>query len=151
MNKDISKIKDNIKSLDVKKKSKSLLNEFKDFINKGNAMDLAVGVVIGAAFGKIVTSIVSDILMPIIGALVGGIDFSSLSVTIGKAQINYGNFINNVVDFVIIAFFIFLFVKFINKLTKKKEDAKPAEATKSKEEILLEQILLELKKQNKSK
>src|SRR5574344_523063 len=147
MNKDISKIKDNIKSLDVKKKSKSLLNEFKDFINKGNAMDLAVGVVIGAAFGKIVT----DILMPIIGALVGGIDFSSLSITIGKAQINYGNFINNVVDFVIIAFFIFLFVKFINKLTKKKEDAKPAEATKSKEEILLEQILLELKKQNKSK
>jgi large conductance mechanosensitive channel len=130
---------------DVKKKSKGLMNEFKLFMAKGNAIDLAVGVVIGSAFGKIVSSIVDDILMPIIGVLIGGIDFTTLSITIGDANIKYGIFINNVVDFIIIAFFIFLFVKFINHLTRKKEEEKPV--SKSNEVILLEQILAELKKE----
>ena len=130
---------------DVRKKSKGLMNEFKLFMSKGNAIDLAVGVVIGSAFGKIVTSIVDDMLMPIIGVLIGGIDFTTLSVTIGNANIKYGIFINNVVDFIIIAFFIFLFVKFINHLARKKEETKPT--TKSDEVVLLEQILVELKKE----
>src|SRR5574344_104521 len=118
----------------IKDKSKGLINEFKSFITKGNAMDLAVGIIIGSAFGKIVTSIVNDILMPIIGAIIGGIDFSSLSITIGSANIKYGNFINNVVDFIIMAFYIFLFVKLINKLDKKNEK----EPTKTDETKLLE-------------
>ena len=106
--------------------------EFKKFISKGNVIDLAVGVIIGGAFGKIVTSLVNDILMPIIGAIIGGIDFSDLSLTIGKAKITYGMFIQNVIDFLIIAFCIFIFIRMINKLTEmthkleknKKEDEK---------------------------
>ena len=137
-------MKKKINVKDVREKSKGLMNEFKLFMAKGNAIDLAVGVVIGSAFGKIVTSIVDDILMPIIGVLIGGIDFTTLSVTIGNANIKYGIFINNVVDFIIIAFFIFLFVKFINSLTRKKEETKIE--TKSNEVILLEQILEELKR-----
>src|SRR5574344_1826237 len=123
----------------IKDKSKELINEFKSFITKGNAMDLAVGVIIGSAFGKIVTSIVNDILMPIIGCLIGGINFSNLSIKVGEATINYGNFINNVVDFIIIAFFIFLFVKFINKLAHKKDKEETKAIVKSDETILLEQ------------
>ena len=138
-------MKKKINVKDVREKSKGLMNEFKLFMAKGNAIDLAVGVVIGSAFGKIVTSIVDDILMPIIGVLIGGIDFTTLSITIGKANIKYGIFINNVVDFIIIAFFIFLFVKFINSLTRKKEETKAE--TKSNEVKLLEQILEELKKE----
>ncbi len=137
-------MKKKINVKDVREKSKGLMNEFKLFMAKGNAIDLAVGVVIGSAFGKIVTSIVDDILMPIIGVLIGGIDFTTLSVTIGNANIKYGIFINNVVDFIIIAFFIFLFVKFINSLTRKKEETKIE--TKSNEVMLLEQILEELKR-----
>lgn len=140
-------MKSKIDVREVKEKSKGLMDEFKVFMAKGNAMDLAVGVVIGSAFGKIVTSIVDDILMPVIGVLIGGIDFSDLSVTIGNANIKYGIFINNVVDFIIIAFFIFLFVKFINKLTHKKEEVK--KETKSHDTELLESILEELKKVNK--
>lgn len=137
-------MKKEINIKEIKNKGKGFINEFKTFIAKGNAMDLAVGVIIGSAFGKIVTSIVSDILMPIIGALIGGIDFSSLSITIGNANIKYGNFINNVIDFIIIAFFIFLFVKLINKFTAKNEPAK--EPVKTDEVKLLENILAELKK-----
>ena len=110
-----------------------MFEEFKKFISKGNVVDLAVGVIIGGAFGKIVSSLVNDILMPIIGAIIGGIDFSDLSIKIGNAKIMYGMFIQNVIDFLIIAFCVFLFVKAINKLTdvtsklenkRKKKDAK---------------------------
>ena len=125
--------------------------EFKKFISKGNVIDLAVGVIIGGAFGKIVTSLVNDILMPIIGAIIGGIDFSDLSLTIGKAKITYGMFIQNVIDFLIIAFCIFIFIKMINKLTdmthklekNKKEDEK--EEVVETELSILKEIRDELK------
>ena len=85
-----------------------MFKEFKEFISKGNVLDLAVGVIVGGAFGKIVTSLVDDIIMPIIGLIIGGIDFSGLSLKIGDATVKYGMFIQNVVNFLIIAFSIFL-------------------------------------------
>lgn len=106
---------------------KKIINEFKTFIERGNVVDLAVGVVMGSAFSKIVTSVVDDLLMPIIGIIIGGHDFSNLSIKVGESTIRYGSLINNVINFFIIAFCIFLLVKFINKLTsinKKKEDKK---------------------------
>ncbi len=106
-----------------------MLKEFKEFAMKGNVIDLAVGVIIGGAFGKIVTSLVNDIIMPLLGLLLGRIDFKSLSLPVGKATINYGIFLNNVVDFLIIAFSIFIVIKQLNRLTKKKEEA-PAPTTK---------------------
>lgn len=131
---------------------KKVLKEFKTFIERGNVLDLAVGVVIGAAFGKIVTSLVDDILMPLIGIIIGGIDFSGLTLTIGDAVIKYGQFIQNIINFLIVAFCIFIIVKAINKLTNKKEDDKANETPKKKEEVvLLEEIRNLLKKQNKSK
>ena len=138
----------------MKEKCTKILKEFKQFIERGNVVDLAVGVVIGSAFSKIVTSVVNDLLTPIIGIILGGLDFSNLSVTIGNSSINYGLFINNVIDFFIIAICVFLLVKFINKLTKKKEvkeETKVEEPKKSNEEVLLEEILKELKKNNKKK
>lgn len=122
-----------------------MLKEFKAFISRGNVIDLAVGVVIGGAFGKIVSSLVGDIIMPAIGILSGGISFKDLSVNIGEASINYGLFLQSVVDFLIIALTIFLFVKFINKLRKSK-----AEAPKMppREEQLLEEIRDLLKELN---
>lgn len=137
----------------MKDKCKKIIGEFKTFIERGNVVDLAVGVVIGSAFSKIVTSVVNDLLTPLIGIVLGGLDFSNLSITIGDAQINYGLFINNVIDFFIIAVCVFLLVKFINKLTKKKEvkEEIKEEPKKTNEEILLEDILKELKKNNKSK
>jgi len=106
-----------------------MLKEFKAFIMRGNVMDLAVGVIIGGAFGKIVASLVNDILMPLIGLLIGGIDFSSLAFTVGKATVTYGNFINNLIDFFIIALVIFLMVKGLNSLQKKPAPAPAAEPT----------------------
>ena len=129
-----------------------IISEFKKFISKGNVVDLAVGVVIGGAFSKIVSSLVNDIIMPIIGILIGGIDFTSLTLKINDATINFGLFFQNIIDFLIIAFCIFLIVKFINKLTslkKKKEVEVKEEAKKSNEELLLEEILKEIKKNNK--
>ena len=132
-----------------------ILNEFKAFAVKGNAVDMAVGVIIGGAFGKIVSSIVNDIIMPPIGWLIGGVNFSDLkfelpSVKIGEetmlaATINYGAFIQTIIDFVIIAFCVFMLVKGINKLAnlkKKEEGAAPApEAPKpTNEELLLTEI-----------
>jgi len=105
-----------------------MLKEFKAFILRGNVMDLAVGVIIGAAFGKIIASLVNDILMPLIGLLIGGIDFNSLAVTVGSAEVKYGLFINNIIDFLIIALVIFLMVKGVNNLTRKPAPA-PAEPT----------------------
>ena len=96
-----------------------MLKEFKEFIMRGNVMDLAVAVIIGGAFGKIITSLVSDIIMPLIGLIIGGIDFTGLAFTVGSAKVTYGNFINNVIDFLIIALVIFLMIKAIDSLKKK--------------------------------
>ncbi|WP_018751792.1 large conductance mechanosensitive channel protein MscL [Paenibacillus sanguinis] len=114
--------------------------EFRAFALKGNVLDLAVGVIIGAAFGKIVTSVVEDLITPIIGLLLGGIDLSGLQFTYGDAVLKYGNFLQTVLDFFIIAMSIFLFVKLINKFKhaeQKKPEAPPAP---SKEEVLLAEI-----------
>ena len=117
------------------------IKEFKEFAVKGNVMDMAVGVIIGAAFGKIVTSLVNDILMPIIGMLTGGIDFTGLKATIGEANITYGQFVQSVIDFVIVAFCIFLMLKGINKLNRKKEEpAEPAAPAGPTQEELLAEI-----------
>lgn len=129
-----------------------MIKEFKEFIQRGNVIDLAVGVIIGAAFGKIVSSLVDDILMPVLGIILGKIDFTSLTVTVGSAVIKYGSFIQNLIDFIIVAFCIFLIVKFVNKLTKKKKEEKKAEPpAPSKEELLLTEIRDILKKENKKK
>ena len=122
------------------------IKEFKEFAMQGNVMDMAVGVIIGGAFGKIVTSIVDDILMPLIGTLIGK-DFADLSCVINGATVKYGNFVQNVVDFLIIAFCIFLIIKAINKVSKKKEAAPEAPAEPSNEEKLLGEIRDLLKKQ----
>ena len=115
------------------------IKEFKEYAVKGNVMDMAVGVIIGGAFGKIVTSLVNDILMPVLGILTGGIDFTGLKATIGDANITYGQFVQSVIDFVIIAFCIFLMIKGMNKLNKKKEEPAPeAPAGPTQEELLAE-------------
>lgn len=124
-----------------------MLQEFKKFALKGNVLDLAIGVIIGGAFGKIVTSLVNDLLMPIIGLLLGGVDFSGLQWTIGDAVITYGAFIQSVVDFVIIALSIFLFIKAINRFKKKEEEKPSAPPEPSKEELLLTEIRDILKEQ----
>ena len=126
---------------------KKIFKEFKTFIERGNVIDLAVGVVIGSAFGKIVSSLVDDIIMPLIGIIIGGLDFSNLFIKVGDAKIMYGSFINNVIDFLIIAICIFIFVKLMNKFMKKKEEEKPAPPVKSDEVKLLEEIRDLMKKQ----
>lgn len=127
-----------------------MLKEFKQFIARGNVVDLAVGVIVGGAFGKIVTSLVNDIMMPLIGIVIGGIDFSNLSITFRDATITYGAFIQNIIDFLIISACIFLFVKFINGLSKPKKEEKPKEVKKSDDVILLEEIRDLLKKETKT-
>jgi len=132
---------------------KKIIEEFKDFAVKGNAIELAVGVVIGSAFGKIVTSLVEDIIMPLVGLLIGGIDFTGLKFSMnlsGKTvvSINYGNFIQAAVNFLIISFSIFLFIKLINKFKQNEEEEKD-EPKISNEEILLREIR-DLLKENKS-
>ena len=116
------------------------VKEFKEFAVKGNVMDMAVGVIIGGAFGKIVTSVVDDLLMPIVGMLTGGVNFTDLSVKVGEATLKYGNLIQNVLDFLIVAFCIFLMVKGINKLKKEPEPEAEAPAEPSAEEKLLTEI-----------
>ena len=125
------------------------IKEFKEFAVKGNVMDMAVGVIIGGAFGKIVTSLVNDVFMPIIGIITGGIDFTDLSVKVGEAEIKYGQFIQNVVDFILVALCIFLVIKAINKFKKKEEEKPAAPPEPSKEEKLLGEIRDLLKEQNK--
>jgi len=130
-----------------------LLKEFKDFAMRGNVIDLAVGVVIGGAFGKIVASLVADVIMPPIGLLVGGVNFTDLKwemkpaglvdgVQQAAVTLNYGNFLQVTFDFIIVAFAIFLFIKAINRLSRKKEEApvQKAAAVASKEEVLLTEI-----------
>ncbi len=111
--------------------------EFKDFLNRGSVMDLAVGVIIGAAVTAVVNSLVEDIISPIIGMFLGGVDFSNLSWQIGDAQILYGAFINALINFFIVAFVLFLIVRSFNKINKKKEDDAPSGPT---EVELLQQI-----------
>lgn len=127
----------------------SFLTEFKDFAMRGNVIDLAVGVVIGAAFGKIVTSLVDDVLMPPIGYLTGGIDFSEkklvlkasdASHNIPEVAVKYGNFLNTLIQFVIIAFCIFLVVKVINQLNRKKAETPGVPPAPTKQEVLLTEI-----------
>ncbi|HVN71051.1 MAG TPA: large-conductance mechanosensitive channel protein MscL [Desulfomonilia bacterium] len=127
-----------------------MLQEFKTFAVKGNVVDMAVGIIIGAAFGKIVSSLVGDVIMPPIGLILGGVDFSNLTIVlkgaVGKApavSLNYGKFIQTVIDFMIIAFSIFILVKGINTLKRKEEEA-PAEPPK--QEVLLGEIRDLLKK-----
>lgn len=136
------------------KKVEKELNEFKKFILRGNVLDLAVGVIIGGAFSTIVSSLVNDILMPIVGICLGGVDFKNLSLKLGDATIAYGNFIQNVIDFLIISACIFVIIKVINKLlnpvTKKKEEPKKEEPKKPDDVLLLEEIRDLLKKQAKS-
>ena len=117
----------------------SWLKEFREFAIKGNVVDLAVAVIIGTAFGKIVSSFVADLVMPVIGALIGGIRYENLVIQIGDAKITYGKFIQNVVDFVIIALVIFLMVKMISHYRRKAEKELPA-APPPRQEQLLEEI-----------
>jgi large conductance mechanosensitive channel len=133
---------------------KKFLQEFKTFAMKGNVVDMAVGVIIGGAFGKIVTSLVSDIFMPLIGLLVGGVDFTQWKIVLSQATadkaevaITYGNFIQVIFDFIILAWVIFLVIKGLNKLSAKKEEEKAAEPAPTPEEIvLLREIRDSLKK-----
>ena len=130
------------------------VKEFKEFAMKGNVMDMAVGVIIGGAFGKIVTSLVDDVIMPLVSTLTGGIDFTNLFVNLGAGDFQtlaaakeagaavfaYGSFIQNIIDFLIIALCIFLMIKAMNKVMKKKEEEVPAPAEPSAEEKLLTEI-----------
>ena len=151
MKKELKKLKKN-----VEKVSKSnFMTEFKEFINRGNVLDLAVGVIIGGAFQKIISSLVNDIIMPVVSLIVGGVDFRNLEITIpnffgqnSAAHINYGSFLQNMVDFVIIAFCVFLIIKIMNKFTSKfkKEEAEKAEPT-TDEQIL--EVLKDIRKHQK--
>ena len=118
--------------------------EFRDFINRGNVIDLAVAVIIGGAFGAIISSLVNDIIMPLIGLLMGGVDFASLAIQVGDAQVLYGSFIQAIVNFLLIAFVLFLIVRGFNKMqetkAKEEEEAPPAPPEPSPEEKLLAEI-----------
>lgn len=131
-----------------------MLKEFKDFAMRGNVVDMAVGIIIGAAFGKIVSSLVADIIMPPIGLIMGGVDFANLFINLsggeyasleaakeaGAATINYGVFISTVLDFVIVAFAIFMVIKQMNRLKKKEEEAPAEPPAPPRQEVLLEEI-----------
>ena len=127
---------------------KKILKEFKEFISKGNVIDMAVGVIIGSAFSKIVTSLVNDIIMPLIGIIIGGLDFTSLSIKIKDSEILYGSFIQNIVDFLIIAACIFTVIKILNKF-KKNNEVKPAPVETPEDIKLLTEIRDLLKKETK--
>jgi len=125
----------------------SMLKEFKEFAVKGNVVDMAVGIVIGAAFGKIITSLVGDVIMPPIGVAMGGVDFSNLSIIVQEAidkkpavVISYGKFLQTIIDFIIIAFAIFMAVKGINSLKRKEAAAAAAPAAPPNQEVLLAEI-----------
>ena len=125
----------------------SMVKEFKEFIMRGNVIDLAVGIVIGAAFGKIVSSLVADIIMPPLGLLIGGVNFTELKVVLGPplsggepVTLNYGNFIQVMFDFVIVAFAIFLVVKMVNRLKRKQAEAPDVPPAPTKDQVLLTEI-----------
>jgi large conductance mechanosensitive channel len=124
-----------------------MVKEFKEFAMKGNMMDMAVGIIIGAAFGKIVSSVVADVLMPPLGLLLGGVNFAALKLTLKEAvgntaavTLNYGAFLQTVVDFVIVAFAIFLMIRGINSMRKKQEEAPAAPSAPPNQEVLLAEI-----------
>ncbi|WP_339413510.1 MULTISPECIES: large-conductance mechanosensitive channel protein MscL [unclassified Pseudomonas] len=125
----------------------SILSEFKAFAVKGNVVDMAVGIIIGAAFGKIVSSFVGDVVMPPLGMLIGGVDFSDLAIVLKAAEgeapavtLSYGKFIQTIIDFVIVAFAIFMGVKVINRLKREEEAAPAAPAAPTKDQVLLSEI-----------
>ena len=123
-----------------------MLNEFKDFISKGNVMDMAVGIIIGAAFTAIVGSLLADLITPIIGIFMGGLDLAGLTATVGEANLTYGNFIMAIINFLVIAFVVFMLVRTLNKMKKAEEAAPaPAPAGPTQEELLAD-ILVALKK-----
>jgi large conductance mechanosensitive channel len=138
----------------IRKENKHMWKEFKQFALKGNVLDLAIGVIIGGAFGKIVTSLVNDLIMPILGLLLGGVDLSERQLPIGDSIIKYGAFLQSVVDFLIISFSIFLFIRFLSKFKKKEVqeivvEVKPKPVPEpSKEELLLAEIRDLLKKKS---
>ena len=124
-----------------------MIKEFKEFVMRGNVIDMAVGIVIGAAFGKIVSSLVADVIMPPIGLLIGGVNFTNLKAVIGTplaggdpVTLNYGNFIQTTVDFVIVAFAIFLVVKMVNSLKRKQAEAPSVPPAPTKDQVLLTEI-----------
>lgn len=127
------------KDIKITKNLTKEVNEFKKFISRGNVVDMAVGVIIGGAFGKIVTSLVNDILMPLIGTILGGLNFNNLSIKINDATIAYGTFIQSIVDFLIIAFCIFMIIKIFERF-KHKEEQPNIQIKKSDEVLLLEEI-----------
>jgi large conductance mechanosensitive channel len=124
----------------------AIVKEFKEFISKGNVIDLAVGVIIGAAFGKIISSLVDNVVMPPIGKLLGGADFSSLALDLGMGSdgkpvmLQYGMFINAIINFLIIAFAVFMFVKAYNSMRRKEETGQAAPPPPTREEVLLTEI-----------
>lgn len=131
---------------------KKTISEFKKFIARGNVVDLAIGVIIGGAFSSIVTSLVNNILTPILGLILGGVNFSNLAITFKNTRIEYGAFIESIIDFLIVAFCLFIVIKFINKISNlKKKEEKKVEPKKSEEVLLLEEIrdLLKEKKDKK--
>lgn len=128
---------------------KGMVKEFKEFISRGNVMDMAVGVIIGGAFTAIVTSLVNDILMPVIGGITGGLDFTAYTANIGDASVNYGTFIQSIVNFLLVALCVFWIVKAVNRAKKKEEPAPEvpaAEPEPSEEILLLREIRDSLKK-----
>lgn len=117
-----------------------MLQEFKNFAMKGNVVDLAVGVIIGAAFGKIVASLVEDVIMPLLGTVIGGVNFTGLAFSVGSATLKYGKFLQTCLDFIIIAWAIFVAVKLINRLRREEPAAPAAPAAPPRQELLLEEI-----------
>ena len=138
---------------------KSVLNEFKKFVSRGNVVDLAVGVIIGSAFSGIVTSLVNNIFTPLIGIVFGGVDFSGLSITVRNSEIMYGAFFQSVFDFLITAVCLFIIVKILNKLNsnlqklskREKEEAVKAEVPKKSADVILLEEIRDLLKENKKK
>jgi len=130
---------------------KKFISEFKEFISKGNVLDMAVGVIIGGAFSKIVSSLVNDVMMPLIGIIIGGHDFTNLSIKVGNAKIMYGSFLQNVVDFLIVAFCLFTVIKIINRFKKKQEKNENKEKIKTpSEEVMLLSEIRDLLKTDKT-
>lgn len=130
---------------------KKFISEFKEFISKGNVLDMAVGVIIGGAFSKIVSSLVNDVMMPLIGIIIGGHNFTNLSIKVGNAKIMYGSFLQNVVDFLIVAFCLFAVIKIINRFKKKQEKNENKEKIKTpSEEVMLLSEIRDLLKTDKT-